>query len=197
MLTKINDHFFPDKESVDQAYVYLDGDVSIASCSDVIETIISLNYPTFEKDEEGFDVEVPLPDVINLLITSVGGDMTAGFALINVMRGSRIPVRTIAIGEAASAGLCILMAGHQRVVTPYTSLMSHQFASGVEGSFDDLVNAAEAFKTYHDKMLKFYIECTGLDAKYIKKHLLQAKDHHFSPEKAIEYNMVDLVSTLE
>lgn len=197
MLTKINDHFFPDKEDVVQEYVYLKGDITVESCADAIEAILSINYPTFEQDEEGFNVEVPQPDVINLMITSVGGDMTGAFALINVIRGSRIPVRTIVLGEAASAGLCILMAGHQRVATPYSGLMSHSFSSGVEGSYHDIINAADAFKAYHEKMLAFYVECTGLDVKFIKKFLLVDRDHYFSPEKALSYNMVDLVETLE
>lgn len=197
MLTKINDHFFPDNEYVDQSYVYLKGEITVESCSEVIESIIKINYPSYSKDEEGFDVEDPYPDVINLFITSSGGDMSGAFSLINIIRGSRIPVRTIALGEASSAGLCILMSGHQRVVTPYSTLMSHSFSSGAEGTFHDLINAAEAFKTFHEKILEFYIECTGLDIDFVKKNLLAERDHYFSPETAIEYNMVDLVSTLE
>lgn len=197
MLTKINDHFFPDKEDIEQAYIYLKGEISISSCGDVIENILSINYPTFsEEDDDGKPIEDSYPDVINLLITSTGGDMTAAFALINVMRGSRIPIRTIVLGEASSAALCILMAGHQRVATPYASLMSHQFLSGAEGSYDDLVNATKAFDEYYSKMLDFYVECTGLDPKFIKKHLLSSRDHHFKPDKALEYKMIDIVEDL-
>lgn len=197
MLTKINEHFFPDKEDIEQAYIYLKGDISIESCAEVMETIIGLNYPTYTEDDEGFQVEDTLPDVINLLITSVGGDMTAAFALINVIRGSRIPVRTIVLGESSSAGLCIAMAGHQRVATPYSMLMSHSFSTGVEGSYSDLVNAVKAMDEYYKKMLRFYVECTGLDTKFIKKHLLTSKDHHFDPETALKYNMIDLVCDLK
>lgn len=197
MLTKINEFFFPDKQEIDQAFVYLKGEMNIDTCAEIIDAILSINYPTFSEDEEGFKVEDPYPDVINLFITSTGGDMAGAFALINVIRGSRIPVRTIALGEASSAALCVLMSGHQRVVTPYASLMSHQFLSGAEGSFDDLDNMATAFREFHKKMLQLYVECTGLDAKFIKKKLLTSIDHHFGPDKALEYNMVDAILTLE
>ena len=198
MLTKINQHFFPDNEDIKQAYIYLKGEITIESCADAIESILSINYPTFEEDDEGFQVQVDdFPDVINLMITSDGGDMSAAFALINVMRGSRIPVRTIALGEAASAGLCILMAGNQRVVTPYTMLMSHAFSSGANGSYHDIMNAAGAFKAYHEKMLAFYMECTGLDKKFIQKNLLAERDHYITAEQAIQYDMIDLIETLE
>lgn len=197
MLTKINEFFFPDKQEIDQAFVYLKGEMNIDTCAEIIDAILSINYPTFSEDEEGFKVEDPYPDVINLFITSGGGDMAGAFALINVIRGSRIPIRTIALGEASSAALCVLMSGHQRVVTPYASLMSHQFLSGAEGSFDDLDNMATAFREFHKKMLQLYVECTGLDAKLIKKKLLTSIDHHFGPEKALEYNMADAILTLE
>ena len=197
MLTAINEHFFPEKENIEQSYIYLRGDISIDSCGEVIEQILGINYPTYDEDSEGFLVEEPIPDVINLLITSVGGDMTAAFSLINVMRGSKVPVRTIVLGEASSAGLCIAMAGHQRVATPYSSLMSNSFSTGVEGQYADLVNAVKAMDEYYKKMLKFYVECTGLDQKFIKKHLLTSKDHHFDPETALKYNMIDLVSDLK
>jgi ATP-dependent protease ClpP protease subunit len=193
MLKSINEHFFPDNDDVEQAFIYLRGEINIESCADVVETIVSLNFP--QTDDEGDDVK--LPDVINLFITSSGGDMAGALSLINVIRGSSIPVRTIALGEASSAALCILMAGHQRVVTPYTSLMSHQFLSGAEGSFDDLENVANAFREFHSKMLKLYVECTGLDTKFIKRKLLTSIDHHFGPDKAVEYNIVDLVCDLK
>lgn len=198
MLTKINQHFFPDNEEIKQAYIYLKGEISVPSCADAIDSILRINYPTFEEDDEGFSVQVDdYPDVINLMVTSDGGDMSAAFALINVIRGSRIPVRTIALGEASSAGLCILMAGHQRVATPYSVLMSHAFSSGAEGSYHNIMNAANAFKTYHEKMLTFYEECTGLDKKFIQKNLLAERDNYITNEQAKEYNMIDLIETLE
>ncbi len=48
------------------------------------------------------------PDLLNLIITSPGGDLNAAFAIIDTMRGSAIPIRTIGLGQIASAGLMIL-----------------------------------------------------------------------------------------
>ncbi len=198
MLSNINKHFFPEQEDVSQNFMYLRGDISIESCAEIIESIIVSNQLDEMEDDEGFTVHVNnRPDVINLFITSSGGDMTAAFALINVIQGSVIPVRTIVIGEASSAALCILMSGHQRVATPYSSLMSHNFSTGAEGSYTDMVNAVKAMDEYYNKMLHFYSESTKLDTKFIKKYLLTSKDHYFNPEKALGYNMIDLISNLK
>lgn len=196
MLTKINDHFFPEKENINQSFIYLRDEITLESCGEVIETILAINQPQFEEDDEGFMVEQEMPDVINLLITSHGGDMAGAFSLINVMKGSRIPIRTIVLGEACSAGLCISMAGHQRVITPYASLMSHCFSTTVDGQFHEIKNAMEEMNRYNEKMIQFYVDCTQLDPKFIKKNLLNHKDVYITAQKAIEYNMADLVCDL-
>ena len=197
ILSKINDHFFPDKERVLQSFLHLRGDITIQSCGDIIDMILEKNIPTFEIDEDDDTlVETPQEDVINLLITSSGGDMSAAFALISVMKASKIPVRTIAIGEAASAALCILMSGHQRVVAPYTSLMSHQFNTGSEGPYHVLKNIMQELDSYHSKMIRLYVESTGLNETYIRERLLSERDYWMTPEEALDNGFVDIVSDL-
>jgi ATP-dependent protease ClpP protease subunit len=194
MLSEINEHFYPSSE-VEQVFVYLRGDIDIENCADVMDSIIGCNQMESECDEDGNEVSIK-PDVINLMITSAGGDMQAAFGLINVIRGSHIPVRTIALGEASSAALCIFMAGHQRVVTPYTSLMSHQFISGIDGPYYSMKIMMREFDEYYKKMVAFYHESTGLEPRFIKKNLLGESDHFFTPEKALDYKMADLISGL-
>lgn len=198
MLKNINKHFFPEKEDIEQAYVYLRGPISIETCSEAIEAILTVNSPSYEYDEDGEKVyDEDYPDVINLLITSVGGDMNAAFALIAVIKGSAIPVRTIVVGEASSAAFCIFMAGEQRVITPYASLMSHCFSTSVDGHFHDLKNAMDEMNSYNSKMIDLYQEFTGLDKKTIKTKFLSHKDAYISHEDAIKYNMADLISDLK
>jgi len=197
MLTKINDHFFPDNQDIDQAYVYLRGPITIETCSEVIETILAINVPETDVDEDGNEFDVDKPDVINLLITSVGGDMNAAFALIAVMKGSTVPIRTIVVGEASSAAFCIFMAGDQRVITPYASLMSHSFSTSVEGHYHDLKNAMIEMNSYNSKMIELYHELTGLDRKIIKNKFLSHTDAYIPHEDAIKYNMADLLSDLK
>jgi ATP-dependent protease ClpP protease subunit len=196
MFSQINEHFFNCPE-VEQAFIHIKDEISISNCSAAIEEIIGCNSLDDELLDEDGDVYAKKPEVINILITSSGGDMNAAFALINVIRGSHIPIRTIALGEASSAALCIFMSGHQRVVTPFTSLMSHQFNSGVEGSYGSMKNVMREFDEYYNKMTTLYQEMTGLDLKFIKKHLLGENDHFFTPEKAIEYKIADIISGLK
>ena len=69
-------------------------------------------------------------DHLTLMITSYGGDLSAAFAIIDVMRGSSIPVHTVGLGCIASAGLLTFISGVKghRVITPNTSILSHQWS---------------------------------------------------------------------
>lgn len=186
MFSKINKHFY-NREQVDQAVLILASDVNVETCSNVLGEIISMNFAEVEDR----------PEVINLLITTPGGDMDAAISLIDVIRGSHIPVRTIATGRCNSAGLCILMAGSQRVATPHTALMSHQYSTEAAGTYTDLKTAAREFDNYYEKMVDLYAKFTQLPKTRIEGELLKHHDIWLTPAQAKEYNIVDLVSTLE
>jgi len=196
MFSKINEHFFPGNPDVKQAFLYLHGEITTEKCGEIIGAILELNQDELYEDEDGDICVEDKVDVINLLISSSGGDMVAAFSTINIMRGSCIPIRCIALGEAASAALCLLMAGHQRVVTPFTSLLSHQFSTGVDGPLHVIKNAVREFECYFEKMLDLYQQCTGLELEYIKTELLSNHDHFFTIQDALRYNIVDLISDL-
>lgn len=186
MFSKINKHFF-DRESVDQAVLILASEITAESASNIVGEILTLNFADPEDR----------PEVINLLITTPGGDLDAAIALIDAIRGSRIPVRTIATGRCNSAGLCILMSGHQRVATQYTALMSHQYSTGMEGNYNDLKTAAREFDNYYAKMVDIYAKFTGTAKSRIEQELLNHSDVWLTPQSAVEYGIIDLISTMD
>ena len=69
---------------------------------------------------------------LQMLVCSDGGDMNAAFALIDIMKASAIDIHTVGLGVIASAGLLIFMSGTvgHRVLTPNTSILSHQWSWG-------------------------------------------------------------------
>lgn len=138
------------------------------------------------------------PEILTLMINSPGGDLAAAFAIIEVMNGSRIPVRTIVLGEACSAGLLIAMSGAKghRIVTPTCSLMSHHFSGGASGEYHALLNIQKEYKFTDRRIVDQYIRCTGLDEKTIRKKLIPNKDVYLSPEEGVELNLFDEVRGL-
>lgn len=138
------------------------------------------------------------PDMLNLIITSPGGDLNAAFALIDVMRGSAVPVRTIGLGQIASAGLMIFIAGDKghRILTPNTSILSHQYSWGAFGKEHELFATVKEFDLTTKKMIAHYKKCSGLSEAKIREILLPPQDMWLSPQEAKKLGLCDEVKDL-
>jgi ATP-dependent Clp protease, protease subunit len=97
-------------------------------------------------------------DFLRLYINSPGGDVDQGFALIDIMRWSAIPIRTTAMGRVASMALLVLMAGEKghRTVMPHCSLLSHRFATVSMGNHADLLAARVQEDLLHRRIVDHY-----------------------------------------
>jgi ATP-dependent protease ClpP protease subunit len=135
------------------------------------------------------------PPVLNLMINSSGGELASAFALIEVMRGSKIPIRTIGLGELSSAGLFIFMAAKKgyRVLTPSCSIMSHHFTAGSSGTYHQLMTIQKEYTFTDQRIVEHYKLCTGLDEKTIRERLLPEQDVYLSPSDALELGLADEV----
>jgi ATP-dependent Clp protease protease subunit len=135
---------------------------------------------------------------LTLMINSEGGDLSAAFAIIDIMRSSQIPVRTIATGEILSAGVMIFMAGEKgyRLMTPNTSIMSHRFSAGFDGAYHELKEAAKDHEMSNTKMINHYVTCTGLSTKLVEKHLLPHHDAYLTVEDAVKFGIGDVIAEI-
>ena len=132
------------------------------------------------------------------IICSPGGDLSAAFALIDVMRGSSIPIKTTGLGMIASAGLLIFMSGEKgkRLLTPNTSILSHQFSWGSFGKEHELFAAVKEFDLTTKRMIKHYKKCTGLSDKDIRQYLLPPQDVWLSAPEALKLGICDNVKEM-
>lgn len=161
-------------------------EITLATCKTAIEWILEANF-----SEER-------PSMMNLLVCSPGGDLNAAFALIDIMRGSAIPIRTIGLGQIASAGLLIFISGDKgnRILTPNTSILSHQYSWGAFGKEHELFATVKEFDLTTKKMIAHYKKCTGLDEKHIREILLPPQDVWLSAQEAKKLGICDDVKDL-
>ena len=184
MMNKLNLQL---KEDTSQHSFYLlMEEISLSSCKTVVEWIFEANF-TEER-----------PDMLNLIITSPGGGLNAAFAVIDTMRGSAIPVRTIGLGQIASAGLMIFIAGDKgkRILTPNTSILSHQYTWGAFGKEHELFATVKEFDLTTKKMIAHYKRCTGLSEAKIREILLPPQDMWLSPQEAKKLGICDDIKEL-
>lgn len=109
-------------------------------------------------------------DSITVHINSVGGDMYAGIAIYNRLKGLAANVTTINDGLAASAGSLIFMAGDTRKVNAGSNLMIHGAAGFLYGYYQvqDLAAIKKQLEAHNKAGINIYAEATGKDKDTIK-----------------------------
>jgi ATP-dependent Clp protease, protease subunit len=159
--------------------------INADSVKPVIEWILFENYVKKKKNKE-----------LLLMICTDGGNLEDAFALIDVMQSSSIPIKTVGLGCIASSGLLIFLAGTKgrKVLTPNTSILSHQFSWGSSGKAHELFATVKEFELVQERMINHYRISTGLDDDTIKKVLLPPQDVYLSAEEALKYSICDHIS---
>lgn len=167
-------------------YVFM-GEVDHDSIKPIIEWLLHENYVAKKKKKE-----------LLLMICSEGGDTAAAFALIDVMASSNLHIKTVGLGQIASAGLLIFLAGSpgRRVLTPNTSILSHQYSWGADGKAHELFATMKEFDLAQKRMIAHYKLTTGLSEEQIKTTLLPPHDVWLSAEEALKLNICDAISEI-
>lgn len=164
-------------------YVFMD-DVTAESIKPIIEWILYENYISKIRKSE-----------LLLMVCSEGGDLSAAFALIDTMKSSKIPIKTVGLGLIASCGLLIFISGQKgrRFLTPNTSILSHQFSAGSEGKSHELFATMREFELTNKRILDHYKVCTGLSEDIIRERLLPAQDVWLDHDDALKLNLCDFI----
>lgn len=132
-------------------------------------------------------------DSITVHINSVGGDMYAGIAIYNRLKGLAAKVTTINDGLAASAGSLIFMAGDTRKVNSGSNLMIHGAAGFLYGYYQvqDLKGAIKQLEAHNKAGINIYAERTGRPADEIK-HLVE-RETWMTGQDAVDQGFADEV----
>ena len=165
----------------DSSIFLMMGEIHTDICQSAMEWILQANAA---EDK---------PSLLNLVICSPGGNLYDSIALIEIMRGSKVPIQTVGLGQIASAALLIYMAGHKnhRILTPNTSVMSHTFSTGSFGNKHELFAAQKEYSLIHERMVALYKRFTGLTDKIIQDKLLPPTDVHLTAEEAKKFGICD------
>lgn len=135
------------------------------------------------------DPETPIQVVIN----SPGGSADSGFAIYDVLRFVRPPIRTIVNGLCASAGILVHLAGDKgmRFTLPESRFMIHQPSTAGRGTASDLdITAREVIKL-RERYVRIIADGTGRDPEKILEDA--RRDFWLNASEALEYGLVDKV----
>ncbi len=162
--------------------ILFSSDVNSKSVRECIEKLLVL---------EADDADKP----ITILLNSPGGSVSDGYALVDVIRFIRPPVRVVGAGMVASMGISLILSvpAERRFSLPSTRFMLHQprFMGLVTGQISDLEITAIEMVKMKDKSNREVAERTGQSIEKIEQDT--KRDLWLSATEAKEYGIVSAV----
>ena len=165
----------------EERIIFLGTQVDDTSANDIMAQLLVL---------EGLD-----PDRdITMYINSPGGSFTSLMAIYDTMQYVRPDVRTVCLGQAASAAAVLLAAGApgKRACLPNSRVLIHQPATqGTQGQVSDLEIQAKEIERMRTLMEQTLARHTGRSAEQVR--IDTDRDKILTAEEAVEYGIVDQV----
>lgn len=132
---------------------------------------------------------------LSMFINTEGGSVHDGFAIIDMMEMSKLPIQTIGMGLIASMGLLMLSAGQKgnRIITRNTEILAHQFSGGFYGKRHEMIAANVSHERLENQFIQHFLRHSKLSEKQIKSILFAPSDKYLTPDECKKYGLCDLV----
>lgn len=162
--------------------IFLGEDIDSDVANSVVSQLLWLDSQNDEKE-------------IHLYINSGGGDISAMFAMYDIMNYIKSPISTYVIGLAASAASILLSAGTKgcRYSLPNSEIMIHQpWIGGLGGQVTDVDIQTRQLLRTKKAVVSILARHTGNTYEKIEKDC--ERDLWLTPEMAVEYGLIDEIT---
>lgn len=178
----VNDIFY--LKDLKQRKLFLSEDVNQYSVGDIVKNILQYN-----REDYGLPSEGRKP--ILLYVSSNGGEVDAGFELIDAILCSKTPVYTINLGYQYSMGFLIGLAGHRRYAMEHSKFLLHDGSNFIYNSGAKAQDQMEFNRKVEDRVKQYILSRSKLASEeYDSK--LRVEWYMFSDE-AKEKGFVDYI----
>ena len=126
---------------------------------------------------------------IYLHINSFGGSVFAGMAAVDYIKGSKVPVKTIIDGCAASAATLMSVVAKERYINEHAFMLIHQLSSASWGKYEELKDDMENNDLLMDTIKQIYEEHTKIPKRELGKILKH--DLWWDAKTCLKYGLVD------
>jgi len=132
---------------------------------------------------------------IFLYLNSPGGSVSAGLAIYDTMQYVKPDISTVCMGQAASMGAVLLMAGKKgkRYALPHARILIHQPLGGFQGQASDIGIQAQEMLRVKKQLNEIIARHTGQTVEKVDRDT--DRDYFMTSEQAHEYGIIDRVIT--
>lgn len=177
-LSGIEEQFY--LQDLKQRKLYLNAEITTDVTGDIIRHI-------FQMNAEDRDIPVEKRKPIILYISSPGGDVDAGFGLIDAIEASVTPVLTVNTGFTYSMAFLIFLAGKTRYAMKNARFLMHDGSSFAYNSTSKLQDQMEFQRVVEKRIMDYVVSHSALSSEeYREKWRVEwymfadeAKEHGF------------------
>ncbi|HTY72254.1 MAG TPA: ATP-dependent Clp protease proteolytic subunit [Actinomycetes bacterium] len=164
----------------EERIIFLGVQIDDASADDVMAQLLCLE--SMDPDRE-----------ISIYINSPGGSYTAMTAIYDTMQFVKPDVRTVCLGQAASAAAVLLAAGTpgKRLALPHSRILIHQPYTEGGGQGSDIEIQANEILRMREEMEGILAHHTGRTLEQVRNDI--ERDKILTAEDAKDYGVIDQV----
>ncbi len=167
-----------------QRKFFLTTEIDQDSVNDLVRHIMQIN-----REDAGVPAEQRRP--ILLYLSSNGGEVDAGFELIDIIQASITPVYTVNLGYQYSMGFLIGLAGHKRYAFPNAKFLHHDGTNIVANSTAKVKDQMMFQDRIEDRIREYVISRTKVSDEEYRRRMRQ--EWYLFADEAKEYGMVDYI----
>ena len=169
---------------IDERRIFIDEDIDQYVVTNVVRTLLEYN-----RMDKYFKVEDRMPVIIYL--NSNGGDVDAGFELIDVIQNSKTPVYIVNLGYCYSMGFLIYLAGHKRYGAKNATFLIHDGSSFVSNSTNKARDTMEFVSKLEDRVRDSLLLRTKITPEEYESK--QRHEWYMFCDEAKKYGIVDYI----
>ena len=173
-------------ENNTELYIY--GEVRKKNIWDVFFGDDDTRIGAFEFKDALAQVDTPN---LTVRINSMGGSVSEGLAIYNLLNDFKGNVTTIVDGFACSAASVVFMAGDKRIVPESGLLMIHNAWGYAEGDSNAMKKYAEDLEKITQPSVNIYVSKTGLSEEKIKE--MMDKETWITSAEALKLNFATAI----
>ncbi len=168
------------KKFLDTRQVLISGEINEELANDVVSKLLLLESISATKP-------------IYVYVNSPGGNVYSGFAIFDVIRFIKPPVKIIGAGLVASAAALILLSAEKknRFALPNSQYLIHQPLSEMRGVATDLEIHAREIERIKKRINEIIAKGTGKEIEAIFSDT--ERDYWLNAEEAVTYGLVSKI----
>jgi ATP-dependent Clp endopeptidase proteolytic subunit ClpP len=131
------------------------------------------------------------------LINSPGGSVDETHGLLDLLGNISMDIRTVGLGQCASAAAVLLASGTpgKRIIGKSTMVMIHCYTWGAAGKHHELVAHRKAQNATYELEVQFWMKHSKYKTKKdVEKYLLRKEDTYLTAKEALRHGIIDRIA---